>query len=34
MERAKRTGQAGVTHGPFERIRIILNGPWFLPLPN
>ena len=33
MERAKRTGQAGVNHGPFKRrIRMTLNGPWFLPI--
>jgi hypothetical protein len=31
MERAQRAGQAAVTHGPFRRIQIILNGPWLLP---
>jgi hypothetical protein len=33
MERAKRVGQAGATHGPFGKIQIILNGPWLLQLP-
>ncbi len=32
MKRAERVGRAGVSHGPFRRIRMILNGPWLLPL--